>query len=138
MAADHADFGFRPTSGPVSNAVSGFGSDSVSTSSSTSWAPSTEASSLASLPPSPSPLVTPTSEVDPKHNELMMLKHEAFQELASQTQRFDDLFIAKMIYWESLGAEEKAQWLERDQTGNTDRGTEEVEMDELISALDSV
>ncbi|KAG0002433.1 hypothetical protein BGZ79_003022 [Entomortierella chlamydospora] len=134
ISRDHADFGCRPTSGPVSNA--GFGSDSVSMSSSTSWAPSTEASSLASLPPSPSPLVTPTSEVDPKHDELMMLKHEAFQELASQTQRFDDLFIAKMIYWESLDAEEKAQWLEREQTGNTDRGTEEVEMDELISALD--
>lgn len=42
-----------------------------------------------------------------------MLKREAFQELASQTQRFDDLFIAKMIYWESLSTEEKAQWLER-------------------------
>lgn len=43
----------------------------------------------------------------------MKLKREAFQELASQTQRFDDLFIAKMIHWESLSDEEKAQWLER-------------------------
>jgi len=46
-------------------------------------------------------------------DELVKLKREAFKELASQTQRFDDLFIAKMIHWESLSSEEKAQWLER-------------------------
>ncbi|KAF9109910.1 hypothetical protein BGX27_007013, partial [Mortierella sp. AM989] len=119
----------------------GFGSDSSSTLSSVSWTSSIEASSMATSTISPSPLATPTSEVDPKHNELMMLKHEAFQELASQTQRFDDLFVAKMIYWESLGAEEKAQWLERSQhridgQDNASHGTEEVEMDELINALD--
>ncbi|KAF9136348.1 hypothetical protein BGW39_000064 [Mortierella sp. 14UC] len=52
----------------------------------------------------------------PQHQqkaELVKLKREAFQELACQTQRFDDLFIAKMIQWESLCPEEKTQWLER-------------------------
>ncbi|KAF9433848.1 hypothetical protein BGZ76_008902 [Entomortierella beljakovae] len=70
-----------------------------------------------------------------------MLKHEAFQELACQTQRFDDLFIAKMIYWEGLSAEEKAQWLERSHDeSNIDLNDpnlgKDEEMDELISALD--
>ncbi|KAG0030132.1 hypothetical protein BGZ82_007584, partial [Podila clonocystis] len=45
--------------------------------------------------------------------EMMLLKREAYRELASQTQRFDELFIAKMIYWESLGLEEKSRWLEQ-------------------------
>ncbi|KAG0313062.1 hypothetical protein BGZ97_010574 [Linnemannia gamsii] len=69
-------------------------------------------------------LSTPPTDLDysfnttafPHHqqkDELVKLKREAFQELASQTQRFDDLFIAKMIHWESLSEEEKAQWLER-------------------------
>ncbi|KAG0254337.1 hypothetical protein BGZ95_006070 [Linnemannia exigua] len=52
--------------------------------------------------------------------ELVKLKREAFQELASQTQRFDDLFIAKMIHWESLCPEEKAQWLERGHSHHDD------------------
>ncbi|KAF9961612.1 hypothetical protein BGZ70_008239 [Mortierella alpina] len=77
----------------------------------TTKAESSSATSASSSSPSfpPTPLDT-----DPQQRqELMMLKREAFQELASQTQRFDDLFIAKMIYWESLSSEEKAQWLER-------------------------
>ncbi|KAF9929316.1 hypothetical protein BGZ67_006393 [Mortierella alpina] len=70
-------------------------------------------SSSASFPPTP-------LDTDPQQRqELVMLKREAFQELASQTQRFDDLFIAKMIYWESLSAEEKAQWLERGRQSTT-------------------
>ncbi|KAI8594830.1 hypothetical protein EDD21DRAFT_392806 [Dissophora ornata] len=83
---------------------------------------------------------------NPKHEELVMLKREAFQELASQTQRSDDLFIAKMIYWESLGNEEKAQWLERGQGCNTDvllrqqqgsvQDMERDEVDELVDALE--
>ncbi|KAF9580137.1 hypothetical protein BGW38_003341, partial [Lunasporangiospora selenospora] len=44
-----------------------------------------------------------------QHEHLQLLKREAFQELASQTQRNNDIFIAKMIYWESLSAEERAQ-----------------------------
>ncbi|KAF9278375.1 hypothetical protein BGZ68_008612 [Mortierella alpina] len=72
-------------------------------------------SSSATSASSSSPSFPPTPlDTDPQQRqELMMLKREAFQELASQTQRFDDLFIAKMIYWESLSTEEKAQWLER-------------------------
>ncbi|KAF9190947.1 hypothetical protein BGZ51_001907 [Haplosporangium sp. Z 767] len=86
--------------------------------------------------------------------ELMMLKHEAFQELAIQTQRFDDLFIAKMAYWESLGPDEKAQWLERGRNSVEDRqqqrhhhyrsqGQDPInacmdhdEIDELVDALE--
>ncbi|KAG0303392.1 hypothetical protein BGZ98_006707 [Dissophora globulifera] len=75
-----------------------------------------------------------------------MLKREAFQELASQTQRFDDIFVAKMIYWESLGAEEKAQWLER---GHEDRptaggistlqsGADNVEQDDIDDLVDAL
>ncbi|KAG0370887.1 hypothetical protein BGZ54_003017 [Gamsiella multidivaricata] len=92
------------------------------------------------------------------HHELMMLKREAFQELASQTQRFDDLFIAKMIYWESLGNEEKAQWLERghhhhrhtpsnhlqsheqqscqDMEEEVESSMEQDEIDDLVNALE--
>ncbi|KAF9572728.1 hypothetical protein EC968_009543 [Mortierella alpina] len=78
-------------------------------------------SSSATTASSSSPSFPPTPlDTDPQQRqELMMLKREAFQELASQTQRFDDLFIAKMIYWESLSSEEKAQWLERGRQNTT-------------------
>ncbi|KAF9946722.1 hypothetical protein BGZ72_011200 [Mortierella alpina] len=78
-------------------------------------------SSSATSASSSSPSFPPTPlDTDPQQRrELMMLKREAFQELASQTQRFDDLFIAKMIYWESLSPEEKAQWFERGRQNTT-------------------
>ncbi|KAF9931493.1 hypothetical protein FBU30_010002 [Linnemannia zychae] len=98
-----------------------------------------------------------------QQEELVKLKREAFQELASQTQRFDDLFIAKMIHWESLCPEEKSQWLERghnqpsttpDRVGDSQQCSQlaqnypdqceqlwkpceqEQEIDDLISALE--
>ncbi|CAO3566304.1 unnamed protein product [Mortierella alpina] len=92
----------------------------------TAQAKSSSATSALSSSPSfpPTPLDT-----DPQQRqELMMLKREAFQELASQTQRFDDLFIAKMIYWEGLSSEEKSQWLERGRQNTTcqEVGSKEV------------
>ncbi|KAG0087826.1 hypothetical protein BGZ93_009819 [Podila epicladia] len=60
--------------------------------------------------------------------EMMLLKREAYRELASQTQRFDELFIAKMIHWEGLGLEEKSRWLE--QGGHHGEDVEEEEEDE--------
>ena len=79
-------------------------------------------------------------EPNPKHDELVMLKREAFQELASQTQRSDDLFIAKMIYWESLGNEEKARWLERGQncSNNLQGSVEDMEHDEVDELVDAL
>ncbi|KAF9323614.1 hypothetical protein BG006_001288 [Podila minutissima] len=62
--------------------------------------------------------------------EMMLLKREAYRELASQTQRFDELFIAKMIYWESLGLEEKSRWLEQGGHHGEEVDVEEEEEDE--------
>ncbi|KAF9304552.1 hypothetical protein BGZ74_001276 [Mortierella antarctica] len=62
--------------------------------------------------------------------EMMLLKREAYRELASQTQRFDELFIAKMIYWESLGLEEKSRWLEQGGHNGEEVDVEEEEEEE--------
>ncbi|KAG0338766.1 hypothetical protein BG000_003442, partial [Podila horticola] len=69
-----------------------------------------------------------TSSSSEEAQEMMLLKREAYRELASQTQRFDELFIAKMIYWESLGLEEKSRWLE--QGGRHGEEVEEEDEDE--------
>ncbi|KAG0247210.1 hypothetical protein BG011_001855 [Mortierella polycephala] len=97
---------------------------------------------------------TPSDTDQDRTRELTMLKHEAFQELAIQTQRFDDLFIAKMAYWENLGPDEKTQWLERGRNsvedlqqqhqhhnqsqgqGPTSDCMDHDEIDELVDALE--
>ncbi|KAG0235565.1 hypothetical protein BGW42_005004 [Actinomortierella wolfii] len=43
--------------------------------------------------------------------QLEQMKQEGFRELALQTQQHGDVFIAKMVYWESLSPEEKIAWL---------------------------
>ncbi|KAF9978025.1 hypothetical protein BGZ73_003952 [Actinomortierella ambigua] len=43
--------------------------------------------------------------------QLEQMKQEGFRELALQTQQHSDVFIAKMVYWESLSPEERASWL---------------------------
>ncbi|KAG0261007.1 hypothetical protein DFQ27_003224 [Actinomortierella ambigua] len=43
--------------------------------------------------------------------QLEQMKQEGFRELALHTQQHSDVFIAKMVYWESLSPEEKALWL---------------------------
>ncbi|KAG0211276.1 hypothetical protein BGX28_008221 [Mortierella sp. GBA30] len=118
-----------------------------STTISTSTTSGSLTSSSSSFPATPSDMMDPDQQ---QRRELMMLKREAFQELASQTQRFDDLFIAKMIYWESLGLEEKAQWLERGRRQDHHHSQEftpierekdncemdQDEIDELVHALE--
>ncbi|KAF9902014.1 hypothetical protein BX616_002063 [Lobosporangium transversale] len=131
------------TLSPSSDTITAVSIDSNCSNSTHPWTPSSSSYPSTSFS---SPMLTPTSpltspstpslfslpsdpaseSIDPKHQALVMLKHEAFQELASQTQRYDELFIAKMIVWESLGPEEKAQWLER---ANQDYGTD-MEMDD--------
>ncbi|KAG0052570.1 hypothetical protein BGZ89_003157 [Linnemannia elongata] len=122
----HEGFGFGTGSGSTSTASTatfGFGSESgFESASSSQQVPSLSSSacstsSTLSTPPTGlnySPEIAyPQQPQQQQKDELVKLKREAFQELASQTQRFDDLFIAKMIHWESLSSEEKAQWLER-------------------------
>ncbi|KAF9416417.1 hypothetical protein BGZ94_010221 [Podila epigama] len=82
----------------------------LSPSSSSSSTPSSSLSTCSSSLSSSSMLDSPETL------EMIRLKREAYQELASQTQRFDELFIAKMIYWESLDLEEKSRWLDQSDT----------------------
>lgn len=116
----HEGFEFGTRSATAATFV--FGSESGFESASSQQVPSLSSSVCSTS----STLSTPPTGLDYSHNtaypqqqqqqqkdELEKLKREAFQELASQTQRFDDLFIAKMIHWESLSSEDKAQWLER-------------------------
>ncbi|KAF9912677.1 hypothetical protein EC991_009413 [Linnemannia zychae] len=122
----HEEFEFGTGSGSAGGRPSSvyfFGSESGFESSTQQQIPSLSSSVCSTS----STLSTPPTEADldcspnnntgfPQHQqkeELVKLKREAFQELACQTQRFDDLFIAKMIHWESLCPEEKTQWLER-------------------------
>ncbi|KAG0372433.1 hypothetical protein BGX24_000259 [Mortierella sp. AD032] len=120
------EFGTRSGSAEAATVAAGaafvFGSGTGFESSSQQQIPSLSSSvcstsSTLSTPPADADLeYSPNFTIRPQNEhkeELVKLKREAFQELASQTQRFDDLFIAKMIHWESLCAEEKAQWLER-------------------------
>ncbi|KAF9123803.1 hypothetical protein BGX30_001243 [Mortierella sp. GBA39] len=121
---DHEGFKFGTRSTSTASASTFvFGSESgFESASSSQQVPSLSSSvcstsSTLSTPPtgldySPD-TVYPQQQQQQQKDELVKLKREAFQELASQTQRSDDLFIAKMIHWESLSSEEKAQWLER-------------------------
>ncbi|KAF9151287.1 hypothetical protein BG015_006853 [Linnemannia schmuckeri] len=131
------EFGTGPVSAlSASAAASVFGFGAGLESASSQQVPSLSSSVCSTS----STLSTPPIDLDYSFNttypqqrqqqkdELVKLKREAFQELASQTQRFDDLFIAKMIHWESLSSEEKAQWLERGH-GHSDGTIMEAEVE---------
>ncbi|KAF9092524.1 hypothetical protein BGX23_004200 [Mortierella sp. AD031] len=164
----HEEIEFGTRSGSSASATTTtttavFGSESVSSPSASSTVSRTSSSSSSSSTvcsgSTTSTLVTPIEQDSstgyhyhqeqeqdllPNH-ELVKLKREAFQELASQTQRFDDIFIAKMIHWESLSPQEKTQWLERghehhvedsQNDHNPQREPREQEMDDLVNALE--